>query len=261
MEKTQTPPPPPPILPKPTGFLARVLKLRRPVTVLGLLLAITLFLTWLPPEQRGEIGRAVLARRSLMVALGLFTLVSLSLLWARGQAIDNHVFLLFNLWGFRPRWLDILMWIVTQIGAGLVAIGLAIYLYFFKADPMPALQLALGTMTLALLVEGLKEIMNRARPYLINTQARVIGWKAPGRSFPSGHTAHAFFLVTLLNFLWEPPLIGTIGLFAVAVAVGITRMYVGAHFPRDVVAGSILGFAWGIFMILIDPFWPLWFPF
>lgn len=240
------------------AFLRPLLRLRRPLTVLGLVVGITLFLNWLPPVQRNEIARAVLARRSLMVSLGLFTLVSLSLLWARGQIIDNKVFLFVNLWGNRPRWLDITMWVVTQIGAGLVAMGLAVY-YYMEGQRMPALQLALGTMTLALLVEGLKEIMNQARPYLINTQARVIGWKAPGRSFPSGHTAHAFFLVTLLNFLWQPPFVITAALFVVAVAVGITRMYVGAHFPRDVVAGSVLGFAWGIFMILIDPFWHDWF--
>src|SRR3990172_6176740 len=88
---------------------------RRPFVIAGLLLAILLFIFWLPPQQRGEIGRAVLAKGSLMLAISLFTLLSLSLLWARGDRIDNRVFLFVNLWGYRPKWLDNAMWLVTQI--------------------------------------------------------------------------------------------------------------------------------------------------
>ena len=35
-------------------------------------------------------------------------------------------------------------------------------------------------------------------------------------------------------------------LYAIALLVGVTRMYVGAHYPRDVLAGAILGSAWGL---------------
>ena len=41
-------------------------------------------------------------------------------------------------------------------------------------------------------------------------------------------------------------------LYATALLVGITRMYVGAHYPRDVLAGAILGSAWGLLGVLID---------
>ncbi len=34
--------------------------------------------------------------------------------------------------------------------------------------------------------------------------------------------------------------------------VGITRMYVGAHYPRDVLAGAILGIVWGLFGMIIE---------
>lgn len=241
-------------------LLRRGSPLRRPFVITGLLLAILLFIFWLPPEQRGEIGRAVLAKGSLMLAISLFTLLSLSLLWARGDHIDNRVFLFVNLWGYRPKWLDRTMWLVTQIGGGWFAILLASLLLLAR-QPSLALEIILGTLTLALLVEALKEIMNRARPYLIHTQARIIGWRAPGRSFPSGHTTQAFFLMTLLSFQWQAPLALKIVLYAIAVGVGITRMYVGAHFPRDVVGGSILGLAWGSFLILIDPYWHIWFTF
>jgi membrane-associated phospholipid phosphatase len=245
---------------KSAELLRRGSSYRRPILVTALVLAIALFLTWLPPGQRREILLAIVARRSFILAILLFTLVSLSLLWARGQNLDNKVFLFVNLWGYRPKWLDGAMWVVTQIGGGWTALLLGAGLLLARQANL-ALEIVLGTLSLALLVEGLKELTNRARPYLIHAEARVIGWRAPGRSFPSGHTSQAFFLMTLLNFLWGAELPLTIALYATAVAVGITRMYVGAHFPRDVVGGSILGMAWGIFFILIDPFWHTWFVF
>lgn len=241
-------------------LIRRGSRYRRPVVALGLVLSISLFLAWLPPGQRREILMAVVARRSFILAILLFTLLSLSFLWARGQIIDNRVFLFINLWGFRPKWLDRAMWVITQIGGGWTALLLASGLYLARQANL-ALELTLGTLSLALLVEVLKELTNQARPYLIHAEARVIGWRAPGRSFPSGHTAQAFFLMTMLNFQWQATLPVTILLYTTAVAVGITRMYVGAHFPRDVVGGSILGMAWGIFFILIDPFWHTWFVF
>lgn len=238
----------------------RELPFRRPLAIGGLLAAIVAFLLWLPPEQRSEIGRAMLAQRGLMFSILLFTLVGLSFLWARGQKIDNAVFLYINLWGFRPKWLDGVMWVITQFGGGWFAILLAVVLLATRQTSL-SLEIILGTLTLGVIVEGLKELMNRARPYLINTQARIIGWKAPGRSFPSGHTSQAFFLAALLSFQWGVPPLVKVGFYALAVMVGVTRMYVGAHFPRDVVAGAILGTAWGTFLILIDPYWHTWFGF
>src|SRR3972149_5342607 len=239
---------------KPAELLRRGSSYRRPIVAPTLGLALTLFLVWLPAGQRREILLALVARRSFILAILLFTLVSLSLLWARGQKIDNKVFLFINLWGFRPKWLDLAMWVVTQIGGGWTALLLGAGLLLARQANL-ALEIVLGTLSLALLVEGLKELTNRARPYLIHAEARVIGWRAPGRSFPSGHTSQAFFLMTLLNFQWGAELPLIVALVGHAAAVGITRMYVGAHFPRDVVGGCILGMAWGIFFILIDPFW------
>jgi membrane-associated phospholipid phosphatase len=42
----------------------------------------------------------------------------------------------------------------------------------------------------------------------------------------------------------------TLLVFAAALVVGITRMYVGAHYPRDVLAGIVLGSAWGLIWVI-----------
>ena len=41
-------------------------------------------------------------------------------------------------------------------------------------------------------------------------------------------------------------------LYTIALLVGITRMYVGAHYPRDVLAGAILGSAWGLLGAIVN---------
>jgi membrane-associated phospholipid phosphatase len=43
-------------------------------------------------------------------------------------------------------------------------------------------------------------------------------------------------------------------LYTIAFLVGITRMYIGAHYPRDVLAGAILGSIWGLLGVILNPF-------
>ena len=56
-------------------------------------------------------------------------------------------------------------------------------------------------------------------------------------------------------FLHQFPLgiLGAVALYAIAVVVGFTRMYVGAHYPRDVFGGAILGSIWGVLTTLTAP--------
>lgn len=206
-----------------------------------------------PREQMVVLTTALTAQRNLIIPLVVLGLLSISLLWSRGQVIDNRAFLFFNLWGARPRWLDILMGSISQIGNGLLAYILAAYVYFY--DPELALQIVLGTLTLAMAVEVLKSIMNRTRPFIANQESRVVGWREPGRSFPSGHTSQIFFMATLLSHHLSPNWWIGVLLYSVALLVGFTRVYVGAHYPRDVLGGMVLGIVWGSLINLIDPYW------
>jgi membrane-associated phospholipid phosphatase len=91
--------------------------------------------------------------------------------------------------------------------------------------------------------------------------ASVIGWREPGHSLPSGHTSQSFFLATYLlltplnEHLFQFGLAGAVGLYTIAAFVGFTHVCVGAHYPRDVIGGALMGSIWGILATFVDPYW------
>jgi len=227
---------------------------RRPAFLVSLVTGLVLFLIWLPSGARAALFAALRAQWALVGMLFLFALIALSLVWSAGQRLDTWIFLLFNLRGYHRKWLDRVMWLATQVGNMVTAFLLA-GLFFVLNYRSLAVEVILGTLTLWLLVEAIKALTDRARPFLDLEETRVIGWRERGRSFPSGHTAQTFFLMTLLSHRFQLGMGGTVALYAVAVLVGFTRMYVGAHYPRDVIGGAVLGSVWGILATLVDPYW------
>jgi membrane-associated phospholipid phosphatase len=183
----------------------------------------------------------------------VFTLLAISLLWATGQRMDAWAFLFLNVRGPRPIWLDRVMLGFTQLGSGVAALGIALVL-FLARDRVLSYELMLGTLTLWPVVELVKALVRRSRPFIRLVQARIVGYRAIGRSFPSGHTSQAFFMATLITrHLHANVWLGSL-LYPIALLVGITRMYVGAHYPRDVLAGIILGSAWGLLWGIVDSY-------
>lgn len=100
--------------------------------------------------------------------------------------------------------------------------------------------------------EVLKRAFHRLRP--------PGPWLAPagGFSFPSGHSTVAvgfygvltYFLVTLVVSKPWRPLVASLGTLVILL-VGISRIYLGVHYPSDVLGGFALGGVWGILCVLI----------
>jgi len=234
------------------GRLALATKKVRPAAWLVFLIAsLVLFLAWMPPQMRMIIWRGLMARGMLSAMLLVFIVLALSLVWSVGQRLDVWAFLFFNLRGPRPLWLDRVMLGFTQIGSGIAALGLGLVL-FLAGQRLAANEFILGTLTLWIVVELVKALVRRSRPFIRVTQTRVVGYRAAGRSFPSGHTSQAFFMATLLASHFQAGTWVALLLYIMALLVGITRMYVGAHYPRDVLAGAILGSAWGLLAVLVN---------
>lgn len=231
-------------------WLARV----RPVYWLILVAAIlALFLILLPPSDWPMLWKAVVAQRFVVGMLGVFGLLAISLIWKTGQRIDVWFFHFINTRGRRPAWLDGLMLGFTQMGNGVFAYALALVLYF-AVRHLLAYELVFGNLTLWLTVELIKVLVRRVRPYKKLSGIRILGSRERGTSFPSGHTSQAFFMASLLSHYFQTGFPITLLLYTAALLVGITRMYVGMHYPRDVFGGAILGTTWGLLGVTINSY-------
>src|SRR5512139_978274 len=102
---------------------------RRPVFIAILIISLGLFYLWLPGAARAALLVTMRAQWLLVTMLLAFGLIALSLVWSAGQRLDTRVFLFFNLHGYRPVWLDRVMWVATQIGNFVTAIALAILFF------------------------------------------------------------------------------------------------------------------------------------
>jgi len=227
---------------------------QRPVFLIFLIAGLTLFIASMPGATRLALFRALLAQRALVSMLIMFALILVSLVWSTGQRLDALAFLFVNLRSYHNKWLDIVMWLTTQMGSMLAAFVLA-GVFFWTNHQRLAAEVIFGIFTLWMFVEITKALTDRARPFVTLAGSRVVGWRTLGRSFPSGHTSQMFFLATLLNLHFRPEMRWTAVLYAVAVLVGFTRIYVGVHYPRDVLGGAVLGSIWGVLANLVDPYW------
>ena len=87
----------------------------------------------------------------------------------------------------------------------------------------------------------LKELVARPRPFVVNELIEpLVGGVSPYRSFPSGHSGGSFAAMFAL-YRWVPKKIGIPALF-LASLVALSRLYVGVHYPTDILAGFVIGF-------------------
>jgi undecaprenyl-diphosphatase len=107
----------------------------------------------------------------------------------------------------------------------------------------PALWLATATVE-----HPIKKWFRRRRPFISLIEAIIVGRKPGSYSFPSGHSAAAFAGALLLAREYPA---GARGFFGLASLVAFSRIYLGVHYPGDVLSGSLLG------MVLAKIYWRL----
>lgn len=87
----------------------------------------------------------------------------------------------------------------------------------------------------------LKTLFHRIRPTM-EIGARIVGTPAEWYSFPSSHATVAFAVAVLLS-RYEPR--GNVLFFLMACAISLSRVYLGVHYPIDIIAGATLGWVMG----------------
>lgn len=155
-----------------------------------------------------------------------------------------------------PTWLEETALEITALGGyPLIVLTLAAVIgYLLMAKKFgPALYVFLSVSTGTLLSQALKRFYDRPRPDIV-AHLDVIHTA----SFPSGHAMMstvayltlATLIVRLVDDFRVRAYVMTVAI-AVSVLVGVSRVYLGVHWPSDVVAGWALGGAWASFSWLV----------
>ena len=184
------------------------------------------------------------------------------------SAWDRAVFFWINDGWANPA-SDVVIGEATWLGNGVVlaAITLPALWTFDRPRFWPHVFL----LCLALVLSGVvghfvKVLVHRPRPLkdmadlIAAGQASIHVMWQPLRenSMPSGHAETAFAVATSLGFLYRR---WALMFFSVAVLTGLSRVYVGAHFPTDVVVGALIGVSGAIVSYKVSPrVRPRWWP-
>ena len=148
-----------------------------------------------------------------------------------------------------PEWLFPLLWLPMQAG-GLAGVAvLATLALVLRSRPM-SLTYAAASLVAWLTAVIVKEVVERGRPLAAGLDAVIRGSDSSGFGFISGHTTVAFAGATVVLAFWGARA-GAVA-YVLATAVGIARMYVGAHLPLDVIGGAAAGTVIGSLVTLLE---------
>jgi undecaprenyl-diphosphatase len=154
-----------------------------------------------------------------------------------------------------PAWTDYFV-LVTDIGdvkGYVVVFILSTLLFYIISKSWKFIVQLISVMVLALSSNLiLKQLINRARPvaeHLVSVETL---------SYPSGHAMMAMAFYGILIYLfWQFPwnkllkYTITMVLLLLILSIGISRIYLGVHYPSDILGGYAAGFMWVLFCIII----------
>ena len=199
----------------------------------------------------------------IFISLGLFGFIKLTEEVVEGETsgFDQRVLLWFRNSAdlsepIGPAWLEVIVRDITAIGGllilGLLTIAACGYLWLTQRHKL-ALFVAVSIPAGSLLNAVLKDFFSRPRPDIVPhaTDAAL-------SSFPSGHAmmSAAVFLTlgALLSLSTENKRIKIYILswsVFLTIIVGISRLYLGVHWPTDIIAGWIAGATWAMLSLLL----------
>lgn len=163
----------------------------------------------------------------------------MSELKGRLYATDLNALILFNS-SIKCKFLDRIMPLITHLGSAIGTILICLLLIIFGKNELRIIGLqALVALVLSHIpVHFLKHKICRLRPKDALPNINTFNISLDYYSFPSGHTTAIFAIaVTLsLNIQTLIPIC-----LPIALLVGITRLYLGVHYPSDLLAGVVVG--------------------
>jgi undecaprenyl-diphosphatase len=144
---------------------------------------------------------------------------------------------------------------ITTLGSGIsfVMMTLACVVFLIRHHKKEAILFSIALSMGVILNTVLKHAIQRPRPELSPLISETMS------SFPSGHAMNSFIFFGLLSFFSyhffrskKLTLVITALSIVSILLVGFSRVYLGVHYPTDVLAGYVAGFWWFITILLID---------
>jgi undecaprenyl-diphosphatase len=199
--------------------------------------------------------RAAVWSGAIALAIGTFILVTHEAVIERDStSVDRAVLL----WIARLRrlWLTGVMIDLTALGSStLVAIFTLVMfaILIVLGDRRGALHLTVASLGTWIWTSGTKNLIERARPTEVEHLVHVSGY-----SYPSGHSLAAAALYLTMAIVAGSHLrtraakaVLVSGAAALVALVGVSRVYLGVHYPSDVLSGVSLGTAWALILAAV----------
>ncbi len=196
-------------------------------------------------------GRLFLWLGGATLALGTFVRITRELIEGDVSAMDSAILLAVA--KRRTPWLTITAVDVTALGSITLVVLFSVFtlvVLLVLRDRLGALQLLTASVGAGILTVVTKDLIERIRP--TEAQQLVV---VSGFSYPSGHSvsASALYLTIAIIAGHYVQLSGAraaifLAVSAVLIMIGASRVYLGVHYPTDVVSGLLLGAAWALLL-------------
>lgn len=176
--------------------------------------------------------------RTAALVLGALGLAAATIR-GRGRSIDERLFHWANSEVHHPV-LDGLFRSITELGSMYASAGAAAILVL-RGRRREGLDALGAAASMWLLGNRLKEAFRRARPYETQNPLRLLIGRPRGASWPSSHPAVLLAFVTVAGRNLGLATGDRRALAGLAALVAASRVYLGVHYPADVVGGALLG--------------------
>ena len=154
---------------------------------------------------------------------------------------DHNLFFVIN--SISNPFLDSFFVLITYVGSSVFWI-LMIALFWIKKQRKVSIYLIFAFIIDSISLVFLKWLFFRPRPYESFSNLKILSFEIEASpSFPSGHTERAFSGATVLSSIYKK---FRIPFFILALLVGLSRIYIGMHYPIDTLVGMINGILFGL---------------
>lgn len=165
-------------------------------------------------------------------------------------AVDGKLLLLIQEYIRQPFLNDIMIFITKLGDKGIIWIIIGVILLFPRKTRRVALLSLVSLLCAHLLCnEVLKDYVARIRPYEVIEGLSILIGPQTDYSFPSGH-AMCSFAAAIVYFRHQRRRLG-VPMLVLAILIAFSRLYVGVHYPSDVVIGALLGTIIAAFFVVI----------